>query len=63
MKLEKLIAGALKDTINMHGPITRDKIGSAVKRIIGSLDVDSKATESDFKQKDNRQKQTDSSTG
>lgn len=35
--LERAIAGALRATIHDHGPITPDKIGSAVKRVIGSL--------------------------
>lgn len=35
--LERAIAGALRDAINAHGPITSAWIGSAVKRIIGNL--------------------------
>ena len=35
--LERAIAGALRAAIRDHGPITTDKIGSAVKRVIGSL--------------------------
>jgi hypothetical protein len=31
------INGALKQTINAHGPITKDLIGSACKRIYGAL--------------------------
>lgn len=31
------INGALKQTINAHGPITKELIGSASKRILGSL--------------------------
>lgn len=31
------ISGALKQTINAHGPITKDLIGSAAKRIYGAL--------------------------
>lgn len=31
------INGALKQTINAHGPITRELIGSASKRIYGAL--------------------------
>lgn len=34
------IKGALKQTINAHGPITLELIGSAVKRINGSILVD-----------------------
>ena len=33
----KRISGALKQTINAHGPITAQYIGSATKRIYGSL--------------------------
>lgn len=33
----KKISGALKQTINVHGPITKELIGSATKRIYGSL--------------------------
>lgn len=33
----KRISGALKQTINAHGPITPQYIGSATKRIYGSL--------------------------
>jgi hypothetical protein len=33
----KRINGALKSTINAHGPITKLLIGSASKRILGSL--------------------------
>lgn len=33
----KRISGALKQTINSHGPITKELIGSATKRIFGSL--------------------------
>lgn len=33
----KKISGALKNTINAHGPITKVLIGSATKRIWGSL--------------------------
>lgn len=42
LKKEKLyetkrISGALKQTINAHGPITPSLIGSATKRVYGSL--------------------------
>jgi len=33
----KRINGALRQTINIHGPITKELIGSATKRIIGTL--------------------------
>ena len=33
----KRISGALKQTINAHGPITKEFIGSATKRVYGSL--------------------------
>lgn len=35
--LERAIVGALMDTINAHGPITRQWIGSAAKRVAGNL--------------------------
>lgn len=49
LKKEKLIDtkrinGALKQTINAHGPITKILIGSATKRIYGSLLEPSKKT-------------------
>lgn len=34
---QKRVAGALRDTINQHGPITSEWIGSATKRILGLL--------------------------
>ena len=33
----KRISGGLKQTINSHGPITKQYIGSATKRIYGAL--------------------------
>ena len=36
---DKKIIGALKQTINAHGPITYDFLGSATKRINGALMV------------------------
>jgi hypothetical protein len=36
-QLEKRIAGALKDCINQHGPITSELTGSAAKRVGGLL--------------------------
>jgi len=41
----KRINGALKQTINAHGPITKLLIGSASKRIYGSLLSDEKDKE------------------
>lgn len=41
----KRINGALKQTINAHGPITKLLIGSASKRIYGSLLTDEKEKE------------------
>lgn len=35
--LERAVAGGLRAAINDHGPITPDRIGSAVKRVIGAL--------------------------
>lgn len=40
----KKINGALKQTINAHGPITKILIGSATKRIYGALMVNKKPT-------------------
>lgn len=45
--ITKRITGALKQTINAHGPITKVLIGSATKRIHGALLEDKK--ESKFK--------------
>lgn len=39
----KRISGALKQSINAHGPITKELIGSATKRIYGSLLTDKNA--------------------
>ena len=39
----KRISGALKQAINAHGPITKELIGSATKRIYGSLLADKNA--------------------
>ncbi len=36
-ELRKSIKEGLTQTINEHGPITKRLIGSAIKRIIGSL--------------------------
>lgn len=36
-KLERHIIGALKSTIHYHGPITREWVGSAAKRIMGAI--------------------------
>jgi len=38
------INGAIKQTINAHGPITKDLISSATKRIYGALLTDDKET-------------------
>jgi len=35
--LQRTITGALKDTINSHGVIDSDLIGSATKRIFGAI--------------------------
>lgn len=40
----KKISGALKQCINSHGPITKQYIGSATKRIYGSLLTTEKKT-------------------
>lgn len=36
-KLERQIAGVLRSTIDAHGPITREWVGSAAKRVISQL--------------------------
>jgi len=36
-KITNLINGGLKDTINVHGPITQDFVTSASKRVLGML--------------------------
>ncbi|KKN91249.1 hypothetical protein LCGC14_0221170 [marine sediment metagenome] len=36
-KVSKMIVGGLRETIRAHGPITKRLIGSAAKRIIGTL--------------------------
>ena len=40
----KKINGALRQTINAHGPITKELIGSATKRILGNLLENKKET-------------------
>lgn len=35
--LERAIAGALRDTIRQHGPITLENMNSAIKRVAGNL--------------------------
>lgn len=35
--LESRLAGALKNTIDAHGPITKDWVASAAKRMYGTL--------------------------
>jgi hypothetical protein len=41
--VNKLVSGALRETIIAHGPITRDRIGSAAKRIAGRITGEIKA--------------------
>jgi len=36
-QIHKVIVGALRETIRVHGPINRLLIGSAAKRIVGTL--------------------------
>ena len=36
-RLSKIIVGALREAIRIHGPINKLKIGSAAKRIVGTL--------------------------
>jgi hypothetical protein len=35
--LERTILGALRDTINQHGPITEENVSSAAKRVLTQL--------------------------
>ena len=35
--LHPVVVGALKDTINQHGPINRTWVGSAAKRIVAAV--------------------------
>ncbi len=44
MITEKQIAGALRDCINSHGPITASRIGSAAKRIYVQIKVNERKT-------------------
>lgn len=37
VKIHKIIVGNLKTTINAHGPITKQLIQSAAKRIAGAI--------------------------
>lgn len=36
-RLNKIIVGGLRETIRAHGPITKLLIGSAAKRIMGTI--------------------------
>lgn len=36
-KFTSLVAGSLRDTINQHGPIHKENIGSAMKRVWGQI--------------------------
>jgi len=44
-KLQRAVAGALRSTIDAHGPITRKWVGSAVKRVLGALETWKKDTD------------------
>lgn len=46
-KLRNLIKGALKSTIDAHGPITPEWIGSAEKRVFGAVMGELKAKKED----------------
>lgn len=35
--LERYLVGAIRDSINMHGPVTRDTAPSMAKRLIGAI--------------------------
>lgn len=43
--LERKIVGALKNSINAHGPITKDNLSSAAKRIIHAIKEHNKEVE------------------
>lgn len=45
-RIHKIIVGALRETIRVHGPIHRLLIGSAAKRITGTLVSKEKMDES-----------------
>jgi hypothetical protein len=45
-KLNKRIVGGLRETIRIHGPITKLLIGSAAKRIAGHIKPKEKKDES-----------------
>jgi len=36
-RVKKIVVGGLRETIRVHGPITKRLIGSAAKRIAGTL--------------------------
>jgi len=38
-KLERRIAGALRSTVDAHGPITKQWVGSAAKRVVSEIKV------------------------
>jgi hypothetical protein len=37
--LYRVVLGALKDTINQHGPIDKNLIGSAAKRVVAQIEA------------------------
>ena len=43
-RLRTIIRGALKDTINCHGPVNKGLIGSVLKRIIKQIEIDAKTS-------------------
>lgn len=45
-RIHKIIVGGLRDTIRIHGPITKLFIGSAAKRIAGIILAKEKKNES-----------------
>jgi hypothetical protein len=44
-RFERIVAGTLRSAIHDHGPISADRIGSAVKRILGALKGESRLDE------------------
>lgn len=44
-KIRKMVVGSLREAIRAHGPITKLLIGSAAKRITGTLLAEEKKNE------------------
>jgi hypothetical protein len=37
--LERAVSGALRSAIDAHGPITKQNLGSAVKRVVSQIEA------------------------